>query len=70
MANEIDFKLVAIPPEELSSEEFRDYIAMAAPHACFEDSNLLDTDVIDNTDFRRHVVQELCSRYSNFAVSL
>ena len=39
---EINFKLVAIPPEDLTVAEFKDYLSMAAPHALFEDPSLLN----------------------------
>ena len=67
---EINFKLVAIPPEDLTVAEFKDYLSMAAPHALFEDPSLLNAENLENNDFRRHIVTEVCSRYSNFAVSL
>ena len=66
---EINFKLVAIPPEDLTVAEFKDYLSMAAPHALFEDPSLLNAENLENNDFRRHIVTEVCSRYFNFAVS-
>ena len=67
---EINFKLVAIPPEDLTVAEFKDYLSMAAPHALFEDPSLVNAENLKSNDFRRQIVTEVCARYSNFAVSL
>ena len=69
MAEEISFKLIAIPPEDLSADEFKEYISMAAPHAFFEEPSIINEENLENPAFRRHVTSEICGRYSNFAVS-
>ena len=63
---ETNFKLVAIPPEDLSVTEFIDYVSAAAPHSLFETPHLLTEENLENADFRRHVVTEVCAKYSNF----
>ena len=70
MAEEISFKLVAIPPEDLTKDEFKSYVSSAAPNALFEEPSMLNDQHLENTAFRRYVVTELCGRYSTFAVSL
>ena len=69
MAEETSFKLVAIPPEELTKEEFKNYVAYAAPHALFEEPSMLNEENLESPNFRRYVVTELCNKYSSFAVS-
>ena len=54
MAEEISFKLVAIPPEDLTKDEFKSYVSSAAPHALFEEPSMLTDQNLENTAFRRH----------------